>query len=169
MKCIPYQGGIYDKILCYTSVWMLYAAAHQKSDTFELQCVQLLTIALGIASFAHWRWYNNPFFLFIDACLVVAVCLYHILAMPNTSMLCCAVISILCFIIVTILNHRNCFIKNGFKFRYLFLHNAFRFFGFWMVMLAHDNNWSLLTSITMWSHALLIALTNRRRVIYEAK
>ena len=148
-------------ILGWTSIWMLYVAAHQKSDTFELQCVQLLTIALCIASFAHWRWYNNQLFLFIDACLVVAVCLYHILIMPNTSMLCCAVISISCFIIVTILNHRDCFIKNGFKFRYLFLHNSFRFFGFWMIMFAHGNKWSYTISIIMWSHALLIALSDK--------
>ena len=160
MNCEPYEGGIYDKILCWTSVWMFYAAAHQKSDTFELQCVQLLTIALGIASFVHWRWHSNSLFLYLDECLVVAVCLYHILAMPNTSMLCFAVISISCFIIAMILNHRDCFIKNGFKFRYLFLHNAFRFFGFWMVMLAHGNKWSYTISIIMWLHAFLIAIFN---------
>ena len=147
----------YDKVLAWTSIWTFYAAFLQNPDTIRSRLLQIATYLLGLFSYAHWRWYDYKPFLYLDGLLVIVVSVWHIIDMPNTNMLLCAFLSLSFFIATCVLKPRYLFITNGFKFRYFLLHNSFRFFGFWMVMLAHGNDWSLSISIMMWITALVIA------------
>ena len=87
MACDHNAYNRYDRVLSWSSGWILYAAAHQRVDSAALQCLHLLTVATGLASIAHWRWYRIAPLFYLDSSLASVVMGWHVFAMPSAEVL----------------------------------------------------------------------------------
>ena len=158
------RSYLYDSVLSWSSFWIVYSAAYQEIANFSSQCLQIITIINGLVSFMHWRWYNHKPLLFIDLCMSNLVFIWHIILIPKTEVLLCAAISAIFFSISCIMKFRQRCLKQGFSLWYLIIHPAFRFFAFWMVMIAHGNEFTITIIVAYWVSIFAIyGLSNRNK------
>ena len=148
----------YDRVLSWSSGWILYAAAHQRVDSAALQCLHLLTVATGLASIAHWRWYRIAPLFYLDSSLASVVMGWHVFAMPSAEVLTYATLAAVFFGASCVLKCRGRTVERGFKLWYCLIHPSFRFFAFWTVMNAHGNEFSPTLMAIYWLSILGLAL-----------
>ena len=148
----------YDSMLSWSSLWIIYSAAYHSIDNFLEQCLCFLTISTGIASFLHWRFFNNKPLFYIDVTLSSTVFSWHIIYNPNKYVLSCAFFAIIFFYLSCVLKCRYRTAENNLKMWYLLIHPSFRFFAFWMVMIAHGNDFPTTLIFAYWLSIFTISL-----------